>query len=555
MWIPVLLVLCRLALPVSSASSLVSAGTYSPQGDYYAVGVGFWNYQGACPVNAGLCSVDQQGSAGWLYGLIGHCCDYSGAAALPTFIATSNAGCPTSVNGISPTKGRFFAGMQYPGLTSGYSLLNYDGSLAYNIATWSSGVLSCDWAYGNGVATGGVVSGFSGGWGSGMDVLGIYCTRLQLPCPPGTYSTGTGATVCTACASGLTSASGATGCTSCPTGTMMQYSSFMAPHPVYSASSGSTSSAPLNSGSYWSASGTGNWLQIDLGSAAIVKSSVTQGPGGQQITSYTLQSSSDGTTWAAAYTVMGASGNTAYFVHSSTTAGGAQVYNFLANSVTARYWRLTPVGYGSVQAISWNLELEQLCLQLDTVCSACAVCGSGTFTSSNCSTASNTVCTPCTTCSPGNYASSLCTPLRDAVCRVCDVCSVGQYDVSQCTSTMDTQCATCSVCPAGSYVSAACATTHDTTCSVCSTCAAGYYVGTACDATHDTVCVLCPANSWCSGGVKTACPSPSLSPIGSSTYLGCTCPVGTLGPVNSTTALCKQCPVGGFCPGAACTCG
>ena len=214
----------------------------------------------------------------------------------------------------------------------------------------------------------------------------------------------------------------------------------------------------------------------------------------------------------------------------------------------------TVCGAGYYGNPSCSRTSDTVCVPLDTVCSACAVCGTGTFASSNCSTASNTVCTPCTACSPGYYASSQCTPFRDAVCRVCDVCDVGEYDVSQCTSTMDTQCATCSVCPAGSYVSAACATTHDTVCSVCSTCAAGYYVGTACDATHDTVCVLCPANSWCSGGVKTACPSPSTSSAGSSSYLNCSCPVGTLGSVTSTTATCTQCPIGGFCPRNSCAC-
>ena len=549
----IITILWWLPLSVSAGTSLATPGTYSPQG-VYPVGVSQYEFQGYCPANTGLCAVGQQGGAGWVYGFYGYCCDANGSPASPSFIASSNPGAGVSVAGIKPSTGTLFAQMQYPGLGNGFALLNYDGSIAYTVATAGSAVLTCDVAYGSGVVTGGAIVGLSGGWGSGMDVLGIMCGYLQMPCPTGTYSTGTGSTQCTACASGLTSADGATSCTSCPVGTAVQYSTFLAPAAVYSASSGSTASAGLGSSSYWTTSGAGAWLQIDLGSAAIVKSSVTQGPGVQQITSYTLQSSSDGATWASAYTVQGPSGNPAYFVHSSTTAPGTYVYNFLAKSVVARYWRLTPVGYGSVQTISWSLELAQICLPLNTVCSACKACGTGNYISSTCSATSDTVCSACGSCSTGYYGTP-CTATSNTVCGACSTCSTGQYPSSPCNATSNTVCSNCKTCtPSTQYVSSPCTTTSNTGCSTCDVCGAGYYTSVACTGTTNTGCGVCPSNSYCKNGVVTACPGKSISPQGSSSFLNCSCPTGTSGTVTAQTATCSQCSPGSFCSGTSCQC-
>ena len=553
-------------LACRACTSLATPGTYSPQG-VYPVGVGASNFQGFCPANTGLCAVDQQGGAGWLYGLIGYCCDTLGSPALPTFVASAWQGAGVSVAGIKPSTGIFFAQMQYPGLGSGFALLNYDGSMAYTVATAGSSGLTCDVAYGSGVVTGGVIVGLSGGYGTGMDTLGIQCGQLQMPCPAGTYSTGIGATQCISCASGLTSADGATACTSCPVGTRVQYSSFLAPAPVYSASSGSTASAGLGSSSYWTTSGSGAWLQIDLGNASIVKSSVTRGPGVQQITSYTLQSSSDGATWASAYTVQGPSGNREYFVHSSTTAAGMSVYNFLANSVVARYWRLTPVGYGSVQTISWTLELAQICLPLNTVCSTCKVCGTGDYLSTPCTATSDSLCIKCGVCGTGNYTSSVCTSRNNTVCTNCTACGTGKYVSTACNSTSD---ALCTSCPVGSFSSAPGASSCSPCAagkfslngaSQCSDCGAGRYgTGTGmstcltCDAgtfswmSVSSFCTNCTAGTYSTGTGFTAvsnCSGCSSGAYGSGTG-GTICSSCAAGTYTSSTGnvLCTSCSAG-----------
>ena len=93
-------------------------------------------------------------------------------------------------------------------------------------------------------------------------------------------------------------------------------------------------------------------------------------------------------------------------------------------------------------------------------------------------------------------------------------------------------------------------------CAACATCGAGYYVTSPCTTTSDTECAPCPANYQCSNGIKAACPIPSVSPVGSSTFLNCSCPAGTAGWVTNTdTALCTPCLPGQYCQGSSCQCG
>ena len=124
----------------------------------------------------------------------------------------------------------------------------------------------------------------------------------------------------------------------------------------------------------------------------------------------------------------------------------------------------------------------------------------------------------------------------------------------------------CSGCPAGSNalqefsVGCLAGSTYSgsgaTPCTKCSLCDPGYYVDSPCTATSDTECAPCPANYQCSNGIKVACPLPSVSPVGSSTFLNCSCPAGTAGWVTDTdTALCTPCLPGLYCQGSSCQCG
>ena len=60
------------------------------------------------------------------------------------------------------------------------------------------------------------------------------------------------------------------------------------------------------------------------------------------------------------------------------------------------------------------------------------------------------------------------------------------------------------------------------------------------------VCSSCEADFYCSGEIKTACPSNSYSPTMSTLSTQCECGVGFQGPNGGT---CTQCAVGKYCPG------
>lgn len=146
----------------------------------------------------------------------------------------------------------------------------------------------------------------------------------------------------------------------------------------------------------------------------------------------------------------------------------------------------------------------------DTVCKTCSACGAGQFQSTACGATHDTVCAgcdvdcaactgvgACTTCAPGHY-------LSNGVCVACSACGAGEFQAAACTATSDTACVACSTCGAGQFQTAACGPTSDTICAGCSACAAGTYETGACGGTSDRVCSAC---ATCAAGQyeATAC--------------------------------------------------
>jgi hypothetical protein len=76
---------------------------------------------------------------------------------------------------------------------------------------------------------------------------------------------------------------------------------------------------------------------------------------------------------------------------------------------------------------------------------------------------------------------------------------------------------------------------NSTGCGAATTCPAGWWADPVYSASSDNVCVICPIGSQCQANTKTLCPPPSVSPIGSSSYLDCSCPAGTSGVVTGPT--------------------
>jgi TNFR/NGFR cysteine-rich region len=190
-------------------------------------------------------------------------------------------------------------------------------------------------------------------------------------------------------------------------------------------------------------------------------------------------------------------------------------------------------------------------------CIPCATCGAGQYVGSPCTATSNTGCVACGSCTSGHYISSPCTGGTNTVCSACGACSAGTYSATPCTgtTTTDAGCSPCATCGAGQYVGSPCTATSNTACRACSVCGPGHYVSSPCTGTSDAVCALCPAMYHCQGTSQTACPPPSVSPAGSSSFLNCSCPVGTAGRVTDAgTALCSPCLPGWYCPGSGCQC-
>jgi len=90
----------------------------------------------------------------------------------------------------------------------------------------------------------------------------------------------------------------------------------------------------------------GAWLGIDMGKATEIGGVVTQGRKGtgQWVTTFTIKSSSDGSTW----TDVGAT-------FTGNTDDNTKVYNTFDSIVYARYIRLYPKGYNGFTSMRWGL--------------------------------------------------------------------------------------------------------------------------------------------------------------------------------------------------------
>lgn len=96
-----------------------------------------------------------------------------------------------------------------------------------------------------------------------------------------------------------------------------------------------------------------------------------------------------------------------------------------------------------------------------------------------------------------------------------------------------------------------------TSCLPTTNCPAGWWANPAYNAVSDNVCQRCPENYQCQANTRTICPPPSVSPVGSSSYLNCSCPAGTFGSVTgpaANAATCTPCSQGMYCPGTVCQC-
>ena len=84
-------------------------------------------------------------------------------------------------------------------------------------------------------------------------------------------------------------------------------------------------------------------------------------------------------------------------------------------------------------------------------------------------------------------------------------------------------------------------------CVACSRCP--QWTVAPCVVDQDAVCAACPADSWCETGVRTRCPSMTVSMVNSTSLFDCRCPEGMFGGVvNASLAACEPCPKGSFCP-------
>ena len=173
-----------------------------------------------------------------------------------------------------------------------------------------------------------------------------------------------------------------------------------------------------------------------------------------------------------------------------------------------------------------------------TAVSSCSSCGVGTYSVSVGASSSST----CVPCNVGFYSLAVGAPNIST----CQKCGVGFY-----CSTVGTAPAPCTGLSSNAYW-----ISTGTTPSNCAwVCSPQYYMNST--ANSDNVCVICPKNSQCQDNILTPCPPPSVSPIGSSSYLNCSCPAGTSGVVTGPTqdaATCTPCSKGMFCPGLPCKC-
>lgn len=154
-------------------------------------------------------------------------------------------------------------------------------------------------------------------------------------------------------------------------------------------------------------------------------------------------------------------------------------------------------------------------------CLACSACGASQYTVTACSANANTACAACDascgTCTgPSSTECASCTAnkyLSGGACSACAVCGAGTYPSAACTPTANTVCGACDAsctacsgpnpnqcgsCPVSFYVSAG-------ACSACKVCEAGTYQAAACTTTANATCTACPAGSFSQASGATTC--------------------------------------------------
>ena len=154
-------------------------------------------------------------------------------------------------------------------------------------------------------------------------------------------------------------------------------------------------------------------------------------------------------------------------------------------------------------------------------CLACSACGASEYTVTACSANANTACAACDascgTCTgPSNTECATCTAnkyLSGGACSACSVCGAGTYQAAACAPTANTACGACDAsctacsgpnpnqcgsCPASFYVSGG-------ACHACKVCEAGTFQAAACTTTANATCTACPAGSFSKVAGSTTC--------------------------------------------------
>lgn len=203
-------------------------------------------------------------------------------------------------------------------------------------------------------------------------------------------------------------------------------------------------------------------------------------------------------------------------------------------------------------------------------CLACSTCGASQYTVSACSANANTACAACDascgTCTgPSNTECASCTAnkyLSGGACSACSVCGAGTYLSSACTPTANTACGACDAsctacsgpnpnqcgsCPASFYVSAG-------VCNACKVCEAGTFQAAACTTTANTMCTACPAGSFSKVAGSTTCTKCEPGTTSAAGAKACSpCPAGQIASAAGA-ASCSACAAGTFAAAGATTC-
>jgi len=305
---------------------------------------------------------------------------------------------------------------------------------------------------------------------------GFYSSfGVEMACPAGTYSA-PGATVCTLCPTGTSSAViGATNsstCTLCASGT-------------YSASRGESSCTPCAKGTFSTSTGR---------TTRCTTQCRTSCPGGQYVTPAC-------SAWADAGCSQCSSPSASQYV-TAVCSGSTNTQFATFPSCNTGYY-LNGKSSGTYATIGSGGS-----------CQACAIPSGSQYGSQyvtgTCGPTTNTTITT-KTCPAGNYLIGFFAGTYSAVgtagtCTACSLPTGLQYVTGVCTPSADTQFGTKSTCSTGQYLSGFSAGTYNTvgtpgTCTTCSSPSAGQYVTTACSASSDTTITTktCPAGNYLIG--------------------------------------------------------